>query len=71
MKLRGHPELVKLARPCWRKERHETQGKAKAHLRSLRRQDRVVGADALTEYQCRECGGWHIGHDRKRNKEDR
>lgn len=51
------------ARPCWRKERHPSRGKAEAALRSLLK--RLEGCKApaqLNVYQCPHCRMWHTGH---------
>jgi len=49
---------------CLSKHRYETKSEALEHLAHNRREDRS-GANASSEmhvYQCRFCGGFHIGH---------
>lgn len=41
------------------KERHISQGKAKAHLRSLQ----TTGYVGVV-YSCQHCFGWHVGREK-------
>ncbi len=56
------PVLQALGRRCWRKEKHDSQGAAEAHLRSLEKRDMVTNAETVNTYQCPYCGAWHVGH---------
>jgi hypothetical protein len=57
------PVLRALSNPCWRKEKHQSQGKAEAALRSMRRQSEWLrDGDRLNVYQCVHCRQWHVGH---------
>lgn len=56
------PALRVLARRCWPKEQHESQGKAEAHLRGLVRRGLEKDAARINSYKCRHCGAWHVGH---------
>ena len=61
----GHlgTDLNTLARPCWRKRKLPSKGAAEAQLRSLLNRDDGFTQDreALNVYQCKFCGGWHVG----------
>ncbi|MGC9540209.1 hypothetical protein [Streptomyces sp. UG1] len=46
------------ARSCTGKIRHETRAKALAHLRRLIKRGYV----RLSAYECKHCGGHHVGH---------
>lgn len=56
-------------RPCWKKERHATPGKADAAMRSLLKQGLEKDASRINVYQCEHCGSWHVGH-RKQYDDD-
>lgn len=59
----ANPVLAALARPCWRKTKHRSQGKASAALRAMRRRPEALRDDEhLVVYQCRHCQWWHVGH---------
>lgn len=45
-------------RSCQGKRRHPSQAKALAHLRDLLSK----GGVRLNAYECRHCGGFHVGH---------
>lgn len=61
--LSANPVLRARANPCWRKEKHKSQGKAEAALRSMRRRpENLRDGDRLNVYECRHCGWWHVGH---------
>jgi predicted restriction endonuclease len=47
------------------KQRHETHKEAEQQLWSLVR-DTGARRHALTVYRCKFCGGYHVGHRRKR-----
>jgi hypothetical protein len=64
--------LDRLARSCWRKVRHASEGKARAHLRQmLKRAETVDRPETLGVYRCAQCGGWHTGHSAAREGGDR
>jgi hypothetical protein len=49
---------------CASKERHQSEGAAKAHYRSLeRRFGRQM--DSLVVYWCPTCRGWHLGREQR------
>jgi hypothetical protein len=54
-----HLEAV---RQCAGKHRHESRGKAEAHLRGLVKR---YGSHRLGVYWCKFCRGYHVGHTPK------
>lgn len=57
------------ANPCWRKERHASQGAALAHMRSLLKTGREKDASRINVYRCKFCGTWHVGHSMYQTEE--
>ena len=49
-------------RQCAGKQRHESKGKAEAHLRAFSRR---YGPTKMQVYFCRFCKGYHVGHPPK------
>ena len=47
---------------------HETQAKAKAHLRGLQRKYNYRGGEI---FRCRDCNGFHVGRQAKNLPVDR
>lgn len=54
--------LRRMARRCWPKEQHASQGAAEAHLRALIKLGKERDASQLRAYHCRHCRQWHVGH---------
>lgn len=56
--------------PCFPKRRHATEAEAQAHLREQIEQERPDGpnVETLNVYACRDCGVFHIGHDKYAQK---
>jgi len=54
--------LKQLARSCWPKEQHASQGAAEAHLRALIKLGKERDAEQLRAYKCHHCGKHHVGH---------
>ena len=50
-------------RSCVGKHRHASMAKARAHIRSHARD---FHGDRVSAYACRFCGGFHVGHSRRR-----
>jgi hypothetical protein len=50
--------------PATGKIKHATREKAQGHISFLWTQGR--GNPDYSEYKCKSCGFWHIGHDRKK-----
>jgi hypothetical protein len=55
------PALRALARRCWPKEQHESEGAARAAMRSLQKRN-LEKNERLHPYECPHCGKWHTGH---------
>lgn len=57
--------------PCWRKERHFSEGAAEAQMRSILRRDLAKDVKRIHVYVCPECSErydrkvWHVGHAAK------
>jgi hypothetical protein len=52
---------------CLSKTRHATKRDAKRAIAIMyRRQNDAAGHRRLQAYACGLCGGWHIGHDKRR-----
>lgn len=61
-RLQDAPGLRRLARKCWPKEQHRTQGAAEAAMRSLLKRGLEKDAEKLHAYLCPFCKFWHTGH---------
>lgn len=68
-RLRHVPALRKLARRCWPKEQHKTQGSAEAQMRSITKRDLEKDTSRIHTYECPDClhpetgkPAWHVGH---------
>ena len=46
---------------CIGKKRHESQGKADAHIRWMIKREKP-DTDRLRSYYCVRCHGWHVGN---------
>lgn len=64
-RLSNNPALRALARKCWPKEQHESEGAADAAARSLLKRNLEKGV-TLHSYKCPHCGSWHTGHGEAR-----
>lgn len=63
-------DLVRLARPCWAKTKHQSRGSAEAQLQSLARRGYLHPAEGARAYTCPFCLSWHIGRLRKVRREN-
>jgi hypothetical protein len=54
-------DLIRLARPCWRKQRHLSYGAAAAQLRSLDRRGFLRPEENARVYFCKFCQSYHVG----------
>ena len=64
------PVLQRFGNPCWRKERHATEGAAEAAQRSLERRDLAKDLETINVYHCAYCGAWHVGHSSLRGRSE-
>jgi len=54
---------------CERKKRYNSKKSAENNIKQLRKKKIIVGKIGC--YYCEFCGGWHIGHDRGFERENK
>lgn len=54
---------------CSRKRRHESEIEAREHMIKLKGSSNATAPERLHWYACTYCGGWHVGHFKKREWE--
>lgn len=62
VRLQDDPTLRSLARACFPKEQHDTQGAAEAQMRSITKRGLEKDAAKIHTYECPHCNKWHVGH---------